>query len=93
MKKTVLALTALIAATPASADCLQWGIESHGIKVCVMDDLVNRNPIWGPPSGVIGGNSFTTNAATPTCKDDRELVMRGSGLPGCARDVIEPDKQ
>lgn len=88
--KTITMVAALICSSAAHADCVQWGRDQHNNRVCMMDDLLNRNPVV-PETSIMGPPGVTiTNTPMPKCPDSYQLVLRGSGQPACARDVIDP---
>jgi hypothetical protein len=70
--KVILVAVFLFSPALAKADCMQWGKDVHGNRVCMQDDLVNRNPII-PLDGV-------TNSAVPQLKcDDGEALVTYPG--------------
>ena len=79
MKKILMAIM-LIAPTAAQADCTQWYQDILGTKICMTDDLVNRNPIFS----LIDGTT-TTAVPQPKCNDGEILVvLPGALTPMCA---------
>lgn len=52
-----------LAVPPAQAECLKWGRDHIGTRVCMADDLVNRNlvtPETEPLTGTWSGSVLTT---------------------------------
>ena len=89
----VLLLHLLIA--PAHADCMQWGHDLHGDRVCMREDLVNRNPVI--PDSDNGGSMdlddmpAVQRAETRTGSGTITCVDAGCGmLPGMLP-VTTPD--
>lgn len=95
MKKLIF-LAALFASGTANAECLQWGRDLTGYRVCMVDDAVNRNPItpetaWSAPLGRAlpePGGAVTSGRALK-CPDGYSMVY--TGRPMCARDLREPE--
>jgi hypothetical protein len=83
----ILAAAFVIAALVqrAQAECLQWGVDQIGTHVCMMDDLVNRNPIFPiAPSDP----HVTITSHVPKCDEGWTLVI--AGHPMCAHELKEP---
>lgn len=79
--KPILVVALLLAPTLARADCLQWGQDTRSNKVCMMDDLVNRNPI----TPLISNGVTITAAPQPKCDEGETLVtFPGTSIPMCA---------
>lgn len=61
--KTLLALLALgavtVTSTCAQAECVQWGRTLSGDRVCMAQDLVNRNPVIPEPPAALPPPLFT----------------------------------
>lgn len=49
MKHAVAITLLLLTGTAVRADCLGWAYDTSGNKVCVSEDLVNRNPTFSTP--------------------------------------------
>lgn len=54
----------------ALADCLNWAYDLRGAKVCVAEDLVNRNPTFSsPPDNGSGNLYFDRHTIITSCTD------------------------
>lgn len=68
----------------AYADCTSWAFDLHGNKVCVADDLVNRNPTFSLPPFIM---------ATPESKCEEGwilLVYHDTLNAVCAKELKQP---
>ena len=89
-RRSLLALLAVLIASPASADCLRWAYDANGNKSCVKLD--NSSPQSSVSSVIgIGGGAVNSGlvAPTPDCKPDEETVMRSNYHWACAKNVRE----
>lgn len=94
----------LALAAPASAAETTWTTTQPGYSNCCADgscwmehgSLCHSNPTDRVPlslggNGIITGmGTSITNTPTPKCPDGYSLVLRSSGSPACARDIIDP---
>jgi hypothetical protein len=86
----------LLLTTTANAECMLWGHDIQGNRICVADDLVNRNQIiLDPPAfywnSTGGDTSLICKAgpsvgSLPTCTEGSPYVCThsdGSRGPAC----------
>lgn len=96
MRTTFLLLVIALSNSAAQADCLQWGRDQQGTRVCIMDDAFNRNPIIPETQcGALTGcdDVSVTGGPAPKCEDGWTAVMVPAGSWGrfaCARDLVDP---
>jgi len=100
---SLVGLALMLGIMPASAECVQWGTQvNNGMRICIAEDLVNRNPIipdtapntfrLGPPAGAItitSGNGITITSHAPKCPEGWSLVA--APRPMCANELREPE--
>lgn len=92
--RTFFLIVGILASSEAQAECLQWGRTLNGgVRVCMMDDVVNHNPVIpeGPCSSVGGCNGTAlTTVVVPKCDDGWTLVADLTMHPMCARELKAP---
>lgn len=83
----------MMAPISASAECMTWGQDIHGNRICTSDDLVNRNPVF--PLGSIRGDPRTSITGPKAAECDpgwtAVLLPHGNLAEGmCAKELRQP---
>lgn len=86
--KYAAAILIVLVSSAASAECLHWGMTVSGYKVCVADDLLNRNPIMSVMPGP--GGAVFSSSPQPKCEEGWSLVLSTGMSPMCARELRAP---